>query len=130
MIEAVLSFLSNYALIFILHVMGAGSFPKPRSSKQEAEHVTRIKHGDKEARASLIEHNLRLVAHIVKKYSAVSAEQDDLVSIGTIGLIKAIDTFDTDKNIKLSSYASRCIKKKKIMYFSAQKKKAIDVFIK
>ncbi len=127
MLEAILSFLSNYALVFILHVMGAGSFPKPLSPKQEQEQLALLKTGDKNARAKLIEHNLRLVAHIVKKYAAASAEQDDLVSIGTIGLIKAIDTFDTEKKIKLSSYASRCIENEILMYFRSQKKTALDV---
>ena len=127
MLEAILSFLSNYALVFILHVVGAGSFPKPLSAKQENEQLALLKQGDRNARNTLIEHNLRLVAHIVKKYGAVSSDQDDLVSIGTIGLIKAIDTFDVDKKIKLSSYASRCIENEILMYFRSQKKTSLDV---
>lgn len=127
MLEAILSFLSNYALVFILHVVGAGSFPKPLSQKQENEQLILLKQGDRNARNTLIEHNLRLVAHIVKKYGAVSSDQDDLVSIGTIGLIKAIDTFDVDKKIKLSSYASRCIENEILMYFRSQKKTSLDV---
>lgn len=127
MIETILSFLSSYALVFILHVMGAGSFPKPLSAKEEQKQLELMKQGDRGARGTLIEHNLRLVAHIVKKYGAVSSEQDDLVSIGTIGLIKAIDTFDTEKKIKLSSYASRCIENEILMYFRSQKKTALDV---
>ena len=127
MFEAILSFLSTYALVFILHVVGAGSFPKPLSQKQENEQLILLKQGDRNARNTLIEHNLRLVAHIVKKYGAVSSDQDDLVSIGTIGLIKAIDTFDVDKKLKLSSYASRCIENEILMYFRSQKKTSLDV---
>ena len=85
------------------------SFPKPLSTKEEADYLQRCKEGDKEARDKLIEHNLRLVAHIVKKYNMVDKETDDLISIGTIGLIKAIDTFDDEKGIRLATYASRCI---------------------
>ena len=93
----------------ILHVTGAGSFPKPLTAKEEAEFLQRMKLGDSKAREALIERNLRLVAHIIKKYYAGNTDQDDLISIGTIGLIKAIDSFDLDKGIRLSSYASRCI---------------------
>ncbi len=85
------------------------SFPKPLSTKEETDYLRRCKEGDKEARDQLIEHNLRLVAHIVKKYNMADKETDDLISIGTIGLIKAIDTFDDEKGIRLATYASRCI---------------------
>ncbi|MDE7389404.1 MAG: RNA polymerase sporulation sigma factor SigK, partial [Lachnospiraceae bacterium] len=88
-----------------------------------------MKNGDKNARNVLVEHNLRLVAHIVKKYYSMAADQDDLVSIGTVGLIKAIDTFDCDKNIKLSSYASRCIENEVLMHFRNQRKTSLDVSI-
>lgn len=127
MFESMISFISDFALVFILHVVGSGSFPKPLSKKEEAEQILLLKNGDPKARNTLIEHNLRLVAHIVKKYYAVSNDQDDLVSIGTIGLIKAIDTFDADKNIKLSSYASRCIENEILMHFRNQKKSSLDV---
>ncbi len=127
MFQALLTFLSDFALVAILHVMGAGSFPKPLSAKEEAEQLRRMKNGDRNARNILIEHNLRLVAHIVKKYCGNPNEQDDLVSIGTIGLIKAIDTFKADKNIKLSSYASRCIENEILMHFRAKKKNALDI---
>ncbi len=97
-------------LLFILHVTGGtGAFPRPLSSKEELHYLTLAKTGDIYARNKLVEHNLRLVAHIIKKYYSSTNDQDDLVSIGTIGLIKAINTFDINKNIKLSSYASRCI---------------------
>ena len=86
-----------------------------------------MKEGDAQARRLLVEHNLRLVAHIIKKYYGRQNEQDDLVSIGTIGLIKAIDTFNPDKSIRLSSYASRCIENEILMYFRAAKKSAQDM---
>ena len=127
MFESILSFLSEFALVAILHVVGSGSFPKPLSKKEEAQQIELLKNGDRNARNTLIEHNLRLVAHIVKKYCGVSTDQDDLVSIGTIGLIKAIDTFNADKNIKLSSYASRCIENEILMHFRNQKKNSLDV---
>lgn len=114
-------------LVFILHVTGAGSFPQPLSSKEERECFNRMKNGDKDARNKLIEHNLRLVAHIVKKYYMSISEQDDLVSIGTIGLIKAVDTFDVSKGIRLSSYAARCIENEILMFFRNCKKSAQDV---
>ncbi|MBQ1617305.1 MAG: RNA polymerase sporulation sigma factor SigK [Ruminococcus sp.] len=110
----------------MLHVCG-GSFPKPLSEKQEREYLRKMHEGDIGARNKLVEHNLRLVAHIIKKYYGVQTEQDDLVSIGTIGLIKAIDTFKPDKNIRLSSYASRCIENEILMHFRSAKKTAQDV---
>lgn len=122
-----LSFLGQYVCFFILHVCGGGTFPKPLSEKQERDCLQRLKNGDQTARNRLVEHNLRLVAHIVKKYYGNQSEQDDLVSIGTVGLIKAIDTFDPDKKIRLSSYASRCIENEILMHFRAAKKTAQDV---
>ncbi|HCA04543.1 MAG TPA: RNA polymerase subunit sigma-70 [Ruminococcaceae bacterium] len=124
-----LGFLSQYVYFFILHVCGGGSFPKPLSQKQEKEYLEKAAQGDNYAKNKLIEHNLRLVAHIIKKYYGVNAEQDDLVSIGTIGLIKAINTFKPDKNIRLSSYASRCIENELLMYFRSMKKSAQDISI-
>ncbi len=119
--------LGQYVCFFILHVCGGGSFPKPLSEKQEREYLQRSQNGDLEARNKLVEHNLRLVAHIIKKYYGVQSEQDDLVSIGTIGLIKAINTFKPDRNIRLSSYASRCIENEILMHFRSTKKSAQDV---
>ncbi len=104
------NFISNL-MFFVLHVTGSGSFPKPLSAKEEKECLERLNLGDQIARNTLIEHNLRLVAHIIKKYYANSGDQDDLISIGTIGLIKAVDSFDASKGIRLSSYAARCIEK-------------------
>jgi RNA polymerase sporulation-specific sigma factor len=88
-----------------------------------------MKHGDESAKAELIEHNLRLVAHIIKKYYSNSADQDDLISIGTIGLIKAVNTFDSSKGIRLSSYAARCIANEVLMYFRSTRKSAQDISI-
>ena len=95
---------------FALHLKNLTSFPKPLSAKRETELLQKMKHqGNSEARTELIEHNLRLVSHIIKKYYSNYDEQEDLISIGTIGLIKAIDSFDADKGARLATYAARCI---------------------
>ena len=114
---------------FALHVTSAGSFPPPLSAAKETELLEKSQNGDVDARNKLIEHNLRLVAHIVKKYYTTGAEQDDLISIGTIGLIKAVSTFKSDKGIRLATYAARCIENEILMFFRNQKKAAQDVFI-
>ena len=100
--------LSNI-LYFILHVSNPGSFPRALSQKEETELLDRYRNGDDEARKLLIEHNLRLVAHVVKKYYDTNFDSDDLISIGTIGLIKAISSFNENKGTKLATYAARCI---------------------
>ena len=105
------------------------SFPKPLSTNEETEYLRLCKRGDKEARDILIERNLRLVAHIVKKYASCDKETDDLISIGTIGLIKAIDTFDVDKGIRLATYASRCIDNELLMMLRSGKKQAKEVYL-
>ena len=122
-----IALLGQYVCFYILHVCSGGSFPKPLSKKDEEYYLERLKEGDNEARNKLIEHNLRLVAHIIKKYYGTKCEQDDLVSIGTIGLIKAINTFKPDKKIRLSSYASRCIENEILMHLRAVKKTERDV---
>lgn len=122
-----INFLGQYIFTFILHICGNGKFPKPLSEDKEKEYLLKSKNGDIKARNILVEHNLRLVAHIIKKYYAVNVDQDDLVSIGTIGLIKAINTFDMDKNIKLSSYSSRCIENEILMHFRNLKKSSQNV---
>ena len=104
----------SYALLMtcpflMLRITGAGSFPKPLTAEEEAEYLERWAQGDLEARNRLVEHNLRLVAHIIKKYYTQADNQEDLISIGTIGLIKAVNTFRADRGIKLATYASRCI---------------------
>lgn len=109
MISAALLLLSN-SLFFSLYLAGnPGSFPKPLTQQQEKKYLERWAQGDLEARNLLVEHNLRLVAHIIKKYYTQADNQEDLISIGTIGLIKAVNTFRADKNIRLATYASRCI---------------------
>lgn len=98
------------AVFFTLRLSGGtGSFPRPLKAEEERMYLERCTAGDLEARNILVEHNLRLVAHIVKKYYAQACDQDDLISIGTIGLIKGISTFKADKNVRLATYASRCI---------------------
>jgi len=114
---------------FALHVTGAGSFPPPLSAARETELLEKSRNGDTESRNLLIEHNLRLVAHIVKKYYTAGTDQDDLISIGTIGLIKAVSTFKADKGIRLATYAARCIENEILMFFRNQKKTAQDVYI-
>lgn len=127
MLFELMNSIGDFFLFFILHVTQGGTFPRPLSAKEEREYLVLAKKGDKNAKNKLIEHNLRLVAHIIKKYYSNINDQEDLVSIGTIGLIKAINTFDIDKNIKLSSYASRCIENEVLMHFRASKKLSQDI---
>ena len=108
-------------LLFALRLSG-GSFPKPLPAKEEEMWLKRLADGDMEARNVLVEHNLRLVAHIVKKYYTQNGEQEDLISIGTIGLIKGISSFDPSKGARLATYAARCIENEILMYFRGQKK--------
>ena len=110
--------LLQQSLFLTLHLsMPPSSFPKPLSAAEEAECLARWAEGDMEARNTLVEHNLRLVAHIIKKYYTQADNQDDLISIGTIGLIKAVNTFKADKGIRLATYASRCIENEILMHF-------------
>ena len=127
MLGAFLGYALSNLLFVILHVTGSGSFPRPLTAKEEREYLERFQNGDMEARSKLIEHNLWLVAHIIKKYYSSQSDQDDLVSIGTIGLIKAVNTFDSSKGIRLSSYAARCIENEVLMFFRNGKKSAQDV---
>jgi RNA polymerase sporulation-specific sigma factor len=105
----------------------AGSFPKPLSAIEEQKYIELFMQGDMEARNVLIERNLRLVAHIIKKYYTQTSEQDDLISIGTIGLIKGISTYKPDRRVRLATYASRCIENEILMYFRSLKKTAGDL---
>ena len=107
--------------------LNSGSFPKPLTPQEEQMYLSRAAEGDLEARNVLIERNLRLVAHIMKKYYAQTDDQEDLISIGTIGLIKAISTFDPTKGIRLATYAARCVENEILMYFRSQRKSAMDV---
>ena len=104
-----------------------GSFPRPLTAKEERHYLELAAQGDLQARNVLIERNLRLVAHIMKKYYAHCAEQEDLISIGTIGLIKGIETFDATKGARLATYAARCVENESLMHFRAQKKSSQDV---
>ena len=116
-------------LYFALHVTGGGSFPKPLSPTEERECLEKIKMGDRAARNKLVEHNMRLVAHIIKRYYSSTREQEDLISIGMVGLIKAASTFDYEKGTRFATYASRCIENEILMHFRGLKKSAQDVFI-
>lgn len=108
---------------FALHLKNLTSFPKPLSAQRERELLQKMKqNGDLDARNELIEHNLRLVSHIIKKYYSNYDEQEDLISIGTIGLIKAIDSFDVDKGIRLATYAARCVENEILMFYRNKKK--------
>ena len=124
MIAAVWLMLSS--LLYSLQ-LSSGSFPKPLSKKEEEYYLALAAQGDMEARNVLIERNLRLVAHIMKKYYAQAADQEDLISIGTIGLIKGISTFDASKGARLATYAARCAENEILMYFRSQRKSAQDV---
>lgn len=104
-----------------------GSFPKPLTKEEEAHYLALAAQGDESARNVLIERNLRLVAHIMKKYYATGADQEDLISIGTIGLIKGIETFDGSKGARLATYAARCVENEILMHFRAMKKSSQDV---
>ena len=107
--------------------LSTGSFPAPLSAQEEEHYLALAAQGDMEARNVLIERNLRLVAHIMKKYYAQTADQEDLISIGTIGLIKGISTFDPSKGARLATYAARCVENEILMYFRSQKKSRQDV---
>lgn len=111
----------------MLRLSPAGSFPKPLSAEEERDALLAWKKGDETARDRLIEHNLRLVAHITKKYYAQCDDTDDLISIGTIGLIKAISTYNPEKKVKLATYASRCIENEILMYLRSVRRKALEV---
>lgn len=115
-------------LLYSLRLSGSpGSFPKPLSEKEEREYVKRAARGDLEARNILIERNLRLVAHIMKKYYTQSSDQEDLLSIGTIGLIKGISTYNETKGTRLATYAARCVENEILMHFRSQKKSSSDI---
>ncbi len=106
---------------------GGGSFPKPLSAKEEKHYLELAAQGDLQARNILVERNLRLVAHIMKKYYTQTADQEDLISIGTIGLIKGISTFDAGKGARLATYAARCVENEILMFFRSNRKSASDV---
>lgn len=126
MIEAAFLLLMN-SLLLMLRIVPGDSFPKPLSRREEEEYLERWERGELEARNKLVEHNLRLVAHIIKKYYSQTDDTDDLISIGTIGLIKGINTYRRDKGVRLATYASRCIENELLMHFRSRRKSAGDV---
>ena len=123
MLLTLLQFFASKFLVLALH-LEAGSFPRPLSPQEEIRTFAALRAGDSSAREKLIRHNLRLVAHIAKKYYALPSEQDDLISIGTIGLMKAVDTFDSTRRARFSTYASRCIENELRMHFRRERKNA------
>lgn len=126
MLEAAFLLLMN-SLLLMLRIAPGDSFPKPLSREEEEKYLERWGQGDIESRNILVEHNLRLVAHIIKKYFTQSEDTEDLISIGTIGLIKGINTYKPEKGVRLATYASRCIENEILMHFRANKKSAGDL---
>ena len=126
MLESAFILLMN-SFLLMLRIMPGDSFPKPLSREEEEDCLTRWEQGDIEARNRLVEHNLRLVAHIVKKYYTQTEDTDDLISIGTIGLIKGINTYRRDKGARLTSYASRCIENEILMFFRSRRRSSSDL---
>lgn len=127
MLSTTFMLLVSSALIMLRLGDNGTSFPRPLKTKEEQECIQRMLNGDIDARNTLIEHNLRLVMHIIKKYYTNSSDTEDLVSIGTIGLIKGVSTYKADKGVRLATYASKCIENEILMHFRGQKKTANDV---
>lgn len=111
------------------YIQSGNLFPEPLSSEDEKKYLEKMKNGDEEARNILIERNLRLVAHVAKKYTSTNIEQDDLISIGSIGLIKGINSFDINKNFKLATYIAKCIENEILMYLRSNKKRMGDIYL-
>ena len=126
---ASLLFASDKIVLLLSYVTNSNSFPKPLTEEEEKMYIEKFKEGDEEARNILVERNLRLVAHIVKKYNYTGKEVDDLISVGTIGLIKAISTFDNSKGTRLATYAARCIENEILMIIRSNKKCKSEVFL-
>lgn len=129
MLEQIFSSIIQNLLYFVLHVSSPGCFPRALSAEEERVCLEKTAAGDEAARNRLIEHNLRLVVHIAKKYFPTGVDQDDLVSIGTVGLIKAVTSFNGDRSVRFATYASRCIENEILMYLRSRKKSAYDVSI-
>ena len=127
MLASAFMLLVSSAFLMLRLGKNSGSFPKPLGARDEKKYLDLWATGDIDARNVLIEHNLRLVAHIVKKYYTQCAELDDLISIGTIGLIKGISSYKPEKGVRLATYASRCIENEVLMYFRSARKSATDV---
>ena len=129
MFGGLISWLLEHMLYFALHMDSSTVFPKPLSAEKEAEAFKRMAEGDDSARGELIEHNLRLVAHVVKKYYSPNVDSEELISIGTIGLIKAVSSFNNSKSTRFATYAAKCIDNEVLMYFRSAKKSARDVYL-
>ena len=128
LINCLLDMIGNVTLL-TAYITGSGSFPQPLNEEEEKSYLTKLKDGDLLAKGVLVERNLRLVAHIVKKYSYPGKDVDDLISIGTVGLIKAIDSFDIDKGTRLATYAARCIENEILMLIRNNKKTKGEVYL-
>ena len=126
--EVLLEFLS-YMILGVGYISHSNLFPEPLDIEEEKIYLEKMKNGDTNAKKILIERNLRLVAHVAKKYQTTNVEQDDLISIGTIGLIKGINSFNMDKNYKLATYVARCIENEILMHLRANKKYALDMYL-
>lgn len=127
-IAGFLAFLKT-SLFVVGYIQSSNLFPEPLSSDEESIYLNRLEDGDEEARNILIERNLRLVAHVAKKYCSSNVDQDDLISIGTIGLIKGINSFKQDKGVRLATYVSRCIDNEILMYLRSNKKTQSEVYL-
>lgn len=127
-INYIIDVIGNIAF-FTGYISGGNSFPQPLDEKEEEEYLIKLKNGDEEAKNVLVERNLRLVAHIVKKYTYPGKDIDDLISIGTVGLIKAIDSFDISKGTRLATYAARCIENEILMLIRNNKKAKGEVYL-
>lgn len=126
--EVLLDFLS-YMILGVGYISHSNLFPEPLDIEEEKIYLEKMKNGDTNAKKILIERNLRLVAHVAKKYQTTNIEQDDLISIGTIGLIKGINSFNMDKNYKLATYVARCIENEILMHLRANKKYSLDMYL-
>ena len=129
MFGGLLSWLMENMLYFALHMENSTIFPKPLSAEREAEAFRLMAEGDSAARNELIEHNLRLVAHVVRKYYSPNTDTDELISIGTVGLIKAVNTFNNSKSARFATYAAKCIENEVLMYFRSTKKSSRDLYL-
>lgn len=131
MLSSLLSFIEVFKSAFLIfgYISNSNLFPEPLSAEEEKVYIDKFMNGDEKARNILIERNLRLVAHICKKYNIPNVDQDDLISIGTIGFIKGINSFNPDKNVRLATYASRCIENEILMFLRSNKKFGSEVYL-
>lgn len=121
------SLFNGSLLLLALHLDPASAFPEPLSAEEEKKYLDKMMQGDEKAKSILVEKNLRLVAHVIKKYYSIEPDNEELISVGTVGLIKAINSFDPVKGVRLSTYAARCIDNEILMYFRNRRKKSLDI---